>query len=104
MIPAPPQNPASPGPLRRPPRRRGLPHSQTRPKANDPGTPYPSATPKRFHPAPALPRPRARYRAACLAYRRGVPPVRRKLPVGTIGGLARVRVRLGTWRGLHGYA
>ena len=23
---------------------------------------------------------------------------------GTMGGLARVRARLGTWRGLHGYA
>ena len=40
-----------------------------------------------------------------LARRRGeIPPVRRKLPNGTMGGLARVRARLGTWRGLHGYA
>ena len=33
-----------------------------------------------------------------------IPPVRRKLPNGTMGGLARVRARLGTWQGLHGYA
>jgi len=40
----------------------------------------------------------------CLAWGREIPPVRRKLPNGTMGGLARVRARLGTWQGLHGYA
>jgi len=39
-----------------------------------------------------------------LAWGREIPPVRRKLPNGTMGGLARVRARLGTWQGLHGYA
>jgi len=39
-----------------------------------------------------------------LTWGREIPPVRRKLPNGTMGGLARVRARLGTWQGLHGYA
>ena len=39
-----------------------------------------------------------------LARGHEIPPVRRKLPNGTMGGLARVRARLGTWQGLHGYA
>jgi len=44
-------------------------------------------------------------RLGCLAGRRGeIPPVRRKLLDGTMGGLGRVRARPGTWRGLHGYA
>jgi hypothetical protein len=59
MIPTPPENP-----------RAAAPPTQTRPKANDPGTPHPSATPTRFRssaswarraqhsrlPAPRLPR------------------------------------------------
>jgi periplasmic protein TonB len=61
MIPARPEIPrfpprAPPGPPRRP-----VP-PQTRPKANDPGTPCPSATPKGFHPnaraPPSRPGPR----------------------------------------------
>ncbi len=53
MIPAHTQNPAPvpAGPNPRPaPAPRAIPADppQTRPKANDPGTPYPSATPKRF--------------------------------------------------------
>jgi hypothetical protein len=63
MIPVRPEIPPT-APIFRPPRPRTLawpdlrpPPTQTRPKANDPGTPNPSAAPNRVHLAPAPLRP-----------------------------------------------